>query len=991
MDSHAAGEGVYRLAGMRSRILGSSRVLSDAVPGPSEDPQPPLPAPQGAAFPGEPSFPGKEGAVQDLSAMISLLEAAISASAGGDVAPAPDEDALRDASSRSYGWVCRSLPAPDSAGRYVVEFVGDREVRILAYIDGFGRAFSTGEPLDAPPAREPDLQFARFDEQSERGVLDGCVEVRSADGQWVPAALFRREGGRYALYDTWFDFGRNGAGLTYLDAMARCYLAFVHRPSLGAPAVPARGFDGIEELFDRLPALAALRKARSDIMRAHRDPALKPPVLAVALARWLEEAGLDALALAPADSLRLVRTAHYADIYYLGTNEEGKELPASQVWALQNALNRYLLVKEELGERASRADEAEVLACERRVVEAFAQGPVAECLRDAGGDGSGEKEDSEAEAAGGPGGDLPGEWDLRCALARAAELLRAPLRFEVAFRADVRAGIVGMRALVPGPSAMPLRFWDGSARAVREAAEADRVDQAVRYAGHLAVLFAAKAFAASPRIERFEFAAYALGDAVLAGSAGEVLSAFGEDDADAPGGGDSPLSPDLFAAFGRKGFFEGAEAAAADDPRGFLSAFGAAFAADAPDPAAPAFPDPFRSVAALPSARRRADSPECRDAELPPAARAVLGARWMHDVRIDSDALHRRLAERLANRLSRTESATDAIHVVMRQRDRADDPFVDRACTRLMAALAEGAADPGDQNTVVDSFLGDDPCRDALNRARALVGAGDADGAAHILSQAAWEAEAGGRYADDAEVVHRNFDGYASRVLYNLVRAGSLPRFGELAQADRDRLVELVPDTLVRCHLEAVKLLERSFSGMDSALAHARRAVELAPASPTPRCLLARVYMLMGDMASATASLEAALSLATQPVDIAVAYYQLAYTRWKGGDARAGAACYVKSMTTAPIMAAQAAVELQDLLGQEGLGLPRRSGTDEELERLGVPLAPAADVLDALQLAAAGAMDADLFPVARSLLATCLHYRPDDALMGVLRSLGALA
>lgn len=987
MDSHAAGDGVYRIAGMRGRIFGSSRVLPDAVPGLPNSPAPASSALHGAE-PAGPFHPSsKNGAVRDLSAMITLLESAISAAAGSEAPPAADGSELRDSPERSYGWVCRSLPAPDSVGRYVVEFIGERKVRILAYVDGFGRAFSTDEPLDAPPAREPDLQFARFDDQPERGVLNGCVEAKAADGRWFEAALFRREGGRYALRDTWFDFGGNGEGLSYPDAMARCYLAFVHRPSLGAPEVPARGFGGIEELFDRLPALAALRKARSDIMRAHWDPALKPPVLAFALARWLEDAGLDSLALAPADALRLVRTARYADIYYLGTNEAGKGLPVGCVWALQNALNRFLLVKEELGERASIADEAEVLACDQGIVETFAQRPVEECLRAVDDDGSADGADAER----GPDPAVRGEWDLRCALAREAELLRAPLRFEVAFRADVEAGIVGMRALVPGVSMMPSRFWDESSCDIGEATESDRNDQAVRYAEHLAILFAAKAFAASPRVERFEFAAYAIADSVSAGGAEQILSAFGEGGSDGHEDGEPPVLPDLFVAFGREGFFEGAEAAAAGEPYGFASSFGAAFASNASDPVSFASSDPFRSLASLPSARHRADSPECRDAELPPAAQAVLGARWMHDLRIDSDALHRRLAERLANRLSRTKSATDAIHVVMRQRDRADDPFVDRACARLMAALAEGAADPSDQNTVVDSFMGDDPCRDAIRRAQALVGAGDADGAAHILSEAAWEAEGGGRYADDAEVVHRGFDGYVSRVLYNLARSGSLPRFGGFAQADRDRLVELVPGTLVSCHLEAVKLLERSFSGMDSALAHARRAVELAPASPTPRCLLARVYMLMGDMASATASLEKALSLATQSSDIAVAYYQLAYTRWKAGDARAGAACYAKSMMTAPIMAAQAAVELQDLLGEEGLGLPRGPDVDGELERLGVPLAPDPDVLDALQVAAAGAVDADLFPVARSLLATCLHYRPDDALMGVLRSLDALA
>ena len=245
-------------------------------------------------------------------------------------------------------------------------------------------------------------------------------------------------------------------------------------------------------------------------------------------------------------------------------------------------------------------------------------------------------------------------------------------------------------------------------------------------------------------------------------------------------------------------------------------------------------------------------------------------------------------------------------------------------------------------------------------------------------------------------MVHRNFDNYPSRVLYNLARKDGVSAVvadqrefgaGDFGAADHERKVVLVPDSLLHCHMEASKLLEHSFAGVDGALAHAKRAVELAPTAAAPRCLLARMYMLMGDMASSTKTLNAALALATQPNEIAVAYYQLAYTRWKSGDARTGAACYVKSISTSPIMVTQAAIELQDLLGQEGVKLPARDELDDVLRAAGVPLAPDGKVLDILVLAARKAVDAGVFPVGRSLLATRLNYKPDDALMGVYRSL----
>ena len=979
MDEHAA-DGIYRIPAMKGLFRAAARELADAVP-PLAPASPPLPW-EGAEIP-----------------------------------------------ERHYGWVAGSLPSPDAEGRYIVEFVEKRAVRVLAYVDRYGRAFSTDKPLDSHPTREPELKFARYAEQSDPAVLEGCVEVRDAEGSWREAARFRRFQDRYTLYDSWFDFGLRGADLAYPDALTRSYLAFVYRPSLGAPEVPARGLEGIEAPLDALPALPALRKIQSDIAHAQLDPALKPPALARALARWLTQAGLDQLALASSGSLRLVKTVRYADIFYLAPTEEGAGLSARTIWALQNALNRYLLVKRAFGDKASIASVADVLRWDAYLIDAVAA-PAAVRAQE-------------------PSADA-GEWALRRRIAEAVERMAVPLRFEVEFRADLRAGIVAFKTVVPDADMMPRERWDEDARAVADATALERASQALRYAEHLAVLLAAEAFGASEQVRRVEFDAHVLWEEGSF-SLGDVLAMAGQGDPEDDGeGGATRLAQllpgaDLYVAFRRDAFLSGYSHAAKGDPSAAFRAWGARVARDAfarrgPDgTAADAVPldpqaperiddDPFRTLSIMPSAKRRRDMPECFDAELPEEARAALGARWLHDLRIDSEAIPRRQAERIAARLARAESATEAIGAVRRRQQRADDPFAIQACTRLMAALAEGEADPDDQNTVIRSYLGPDPCWDALQRARALAAAGDAEGAGRVLSETAWKTEAERRYLDDSEVVYRNFDGYASRVVYNLVReggnaalvealdagaseprggtpvpededpllvmaaqvlssAGARPAANGFGQGDRDRRVELVPDTLLRCHLEAAKLLERSFSGIDAALAHATRAIELSPTATTPRCVLARVYMLMGDAASASETLKAALRLATQPNDIAIAYYQLAYTLWKSGDARTGAACYVKSLVTSPIMAAQVASELQDLLNRESVSVPAREGLDDVLAAGGVPLAPCDAVLDALLQAAERAVDADVFAVGRSLLATYLTYRPDDALMGAYRSL----
>lgn len=146
--------------------------------------------------------------------------------------------------------------------------------------------------------------------------------------------------------------------------------------------------------------------------------------------------------------------------------------------------------------------------------------------------------------------------------------------------------------------------------------------------------------------------------------------------------------------------------------------------------------------------------------------------------------------------------------------------------------------------------------------------------------------------------------------------------------------------------------------------------------------------MLVGDMENAAAVLEEGLLIAVQPSDIAMAYYQLAYVLWKAGRPQAGAACYLKSLMTSSSMAMQATAELQELVEETGVALPPREVVDEELAKHAVPVAPTAEVLEALGSGASAAVDVGMFPVARNLLALRLRYRPDDALVNVLRSLG---
>lgn len=858
-----------------------------------------------------------------------------------------------------FGWVEKGLPAPVTSGIYVVEFVGDTDVRILAYVDPYGRAFSTDMPFETPPAREPSLLFARFEDQPAVGEERGCVEVREG-GAEREVAQYRCARGAYGLFDSWFDFGPHASSLSYNDVMARAYLAFVHRPALGAPSVPERGLRHVFALLRAEKPLAALRAIAAEVRAASSDPACRPPALERCLAQWLAEAGLDELDERGVkdDALRLVRTARYADTYYVAVEDEQELVGLRTVWALEAALNRFLLASEAFGENATAATDVDCARWDAYLIEtAGVQRPRLGELADA------------------PEGAEDGEWEFRCAIGAALERLRLPVRIDAVVGADEAAGVAAFEMTVPDGSFMPAWAWVDEPRGGGSWArqdEAAREAQARRYALHLGLALAATAFEASAALRRVDFVARPFvepSNQAESGDVGEFPSS-----ASAPAWCQVSLDRAVFGA--TRGF----EAARAGDPMPLLLSCGARFdVAEA---------DVFAALRALPSVASRVDLPEAVDAPLPAAAAEALGADSCAGLRINFDTALRRRAEGLADEIVHAASASEAIRAVRAEQERAEASDDDRshaACTRLMAALAEGRVDAGDQNAVVGCFLGEDRCLLALARARA-VAQHDPGEAADMLIDAVAEAAALDGFVDGASTVHRTFDSYAGRMLYNRARRD---RQGapERAHADAGKRVELATDSFYLCHLEIVRLLEHSFERADDAQRFGLRAVEMAPATAAGYRQLGRAYMLVGDMENAADVLVEGLRVAVQPSDISMAYYQLAYVLWKAGKPEPGAACYLKSLMVSQVIALQATAELQELVEESGVVLPERAAVDSELARFDVPVAPTEEVLEALGAGAAAAVDAGLFPVARNLLALRLRYRPDDALVNVMRSL----
>ena len=895
---------------------------------------------------------------------------------------------------------------PSRHDRYLIQFVADRDARgagrlgegeghataaasgkagrasdprtfrVVAYLDRYSRVFAADGPVVAPPARRPELVFGRYPGHPDVSEADaagtGAVLVYEG-GAERRMAEFSYDRSGYLSMESWYDESVFHLGSPGEEVRARAYLAFVHRADrLAGRPVPQHGLTDVFELIAKQPGLAALRGIVELADRPEADGRLHAPALLEALAKWLEEAGLvDILKRdLPDDALTIERSARYGSRFRVHAPRSDASLSRRELWGLEAALNRFLLQCDERGgaRPAAAATSEEVAALDRRLVAALDPKPLRVGPPDAASRG---EED--------------GEWLVRCDVCAAFERLRLPVRAELSFNCDLRAGVAVVELLAPDGDLMPKSSWTpgGSGESGGAWTDFDRFErdrQALDYAAHLGAYAAAVAFRASPRIRRVCVTAWR-----FCGDTGRL--------------DDLPeAAPKAFytCELRRSSWREG------ELERLLSGSFTCLFEQGAGE-VNPLHPDPARPLRNLRSAAQRRLLPESSDEGLDGAASLALGARRASELRIEREDYLRRIGEGLADAVVKTSTAADAIRVVRAEQERARarrDLQCVEACTRLMEGLAEGSIDASDQNDMVGKFLGADRCLPALARAKERSRR-DPEGAAQLLMDAVAEAGALDGFIDGATTAWRYFDSYPSRVLYNRARAAAGEEAGAdggdsepwtlsaLAAADAPREVRLVSDSFFICHLEAAHLLEQSFTRIDDALRMARRAVELAPATTAAYRQLGRVYMLVGDAESAARCLKGGLRVAASPSEVALSYYQLAYVLWKAGRERAAGACYLKSLAQdgPALIELHAAAELRELVVETRRPLPAPDEVDGLLAEAGIPLAPAPDLLDALSEGAAAAVDSNIFPVARSLLHARLVFEPDEALDGVLRSL----
>ena len=385
-----------------------------------------------------------------------------------------------------FGWFKGAIPTPSNEGGfYVVEFLDDQKIRVLAYVDMYGRAFTTETGFERPPAQPQDLFIAL----AEGSSSNGTIFVRGEDGSPIACAPFTKSGSgqnaKYTIGETWYDFKGHGKRLHYYDLMTRAYLAFVYRPTLGKATLPF-GIDEVYRVLAQDELLPALKTVIERANKVETDHLVTAHPVVSKLSGRLIAVGIPDLAAEDEDAeLRLIRTAQYANTFFVRDMNESSALPETTIWEIEAALNLFSLTESLLQVLQSKGELASLAGCEAYLLETAAGQTI-------------ELELASELAVGKPAG----QWQARSHIAAGIENMALPLRVEARFRLDLPAGQVKFEMRVPDASMIASLF---------DKSEGEAAALAERYARQVGLLLVDIAMRSSARIERVDLVARTIG------------------------------------------------------------------------------------------------------------------------------------------------------------------------------------------------------------------------------------------------------------------------------------------------------------------------------------------------------------------------------------------------------------------------------------------------------------------------------------------------
>lgn len=373
----------------------------------------------------------------------------------------------------SYAVVDIPAWAPEGHGLgYIVEQLGGRNVRVLAWIEGGSSVWPCSQPLTSVPTGQPLLRVCNGIGSTSEGVVElsrthGPVAIASwedcphGDGRFISASLLPGGVGPY---------GNTDAALDLRTLTAASYLVFLELSR--RKVIP----DGPEESPDVLAPLLEepLPDALDQIVEDGRPDNPEATPLQRYAARSLLEVGAPEVrrivAEAGADVVRLSTTGLWWARFptpLLSPEDRARLLSVEAV------LNRVTLMTEQL---STGAIPPSLDQLGREVLTRFvADAPT--LLDDF-------DKPNPLISYRGAQGKRGGQWDVRTRFARACERLRLPFRLEQRFDCDLPSGVAAVECATPPLSAFPGGPGDAPALAAT-------------YAVRLATTMAAAAFGSS--------------------------------------------------------------------------------------------------------------------------------------------------------------------------------------------------------------------------------------------------------------------------------------------------------------------------------------------------------------------------------------------------------------------------------------------------------------------------------------------------------------
>lgn len=880
-----------------------------------------------------------------------------------------------------YGMVSSGIKMPLGGSFYIAEFdpAHSNRVRIMAYVDMYGRAFACDEPLDVPPAQTPDVIIQTYPNTQGK---QGCIQVKTGGGQAAPEPVMEFFKTGEAVAEMRLTFGASlkraeAAGVSFLlmphdlpygEFMSICFLSlYKHMPPAIAHSTPVRASSSTPSAFDladvfmRLGSGDFFSGVDREVLEAENSWQEHPDSARGVeryLVRMLREEGVVgkttsnfAVRFKEGDdpvepSLHLIRTASYANTYYIDFSYEyGFEVvenglfrahPASasqraSLIGAEGALNRFLLLTEYLQDLgAGNLDEDEALCSQ---YDAWLIDRIC----------------TQAPDPRRPEG-VKGRWGRHLKFSRAVESLRLPYRIGYDFRTNEAGDALAVDVAMPPVAAFPKSTWDAQTQDFRRTTPAESNAAYARYAAHICILLAACAMHVSSRVARVLVTCQRPEDDFAPVLSVELSRALIED---AFARDESRAFADPFeilnAAHARYGLREGFE----------LGQVEALFDLDEGEFALGREPLVY-------------DDP----APLNDAAQRELSVERGCDLNIFEERDRRKLAEETIDAMAQgNDAAVEAIKAI---HDRSENLTVRRVCQGLLNDFDQGKLDAQSELEVREAFLDAYGFKAPMTRAYALSREGDDVGAANVLDGLQQAVESCKAFTDTSLVCYRYFDSYATRVLYEKHCADDRGGRRVLPLANEPYLV----------HDLYAQVLAGSITGQDEALAHAKRCIELAPAYATAYLRAARAHFVKTDFASEAAMCIKALEVAWNPEDAGLAYYWLAFAYWKMDRFELAVACYRRCVALGSQMAAQAEEECAELIDSVK-GLQRHTAAREReiMIEAGIPYDALHDNAEYLLKIAEEAVDSNNDALGTVLASAAIRVIRDDAMMPTIHSL----